>query len=261
MFDWDKRMKNESETLASIFKKNKIKNLIDLGVWTGEYTIRLAKKLLCQILGLDHNSLMIKLCEAKKEKLEPIIKKRVSFMLSDFTNLPNTINHKYDSAICMGNALPYLPTIPIKLFKEVSSVLKNDGLIIIQMLNLEKILKTEDKLISFDIQKTQQNHQKEYLSLEFFDSKKQDDFLTHHIIIFDSDGENWSFKGVTSIPVRYITKNDLEKALVQAGFAEIAISGSIGKYQNDYGELSFSKPFDVENDDFLNILAKKNNII
>ena len=59
MVNWAKRYQYEFPALFSLFKKEKVQSIIDLGVWTGEYTIELARKTGFKILGLDRNPIMV----------------------------------------------------------------------------------------------------------------------------------------------------------------------------------------------------------
>lgn len=256
MVNWEKRLKWELPVLFRIFKKEKVQNILDVGTWTGEYALALAKRGV-RVLGLDHNQIMIQMSEKKKERLPFTAKKNIKFMLTDFSDLPTEINESFDAAVCLGNALPYIPASPENLFKGVfSSLRQKNGVMIIQTLNFEKLLKTKDRLISFMIQKSELAYEKEHLFLEFFD-RETNDWLSHHVVIFDSDGKNWLFKGITTIKIRYLRKNDLEKALKKAGFKKISFSGNMGEYQGDYGKLSFSEPFKSLESDWLNVIARK----
>lgn len=255
--DWEKRLNWEFPVLIDLFKKESIKSILDLGVWTGKYTIKLAKRSRFKILGLDHNPEMITICQQKRAELPLAIKKSIHFQLTDFKNLTNKINQKFDAAICMGNALPYIPLSLSSLLEETASVLtKKNPLIIIQMLNLQKILKTKNKLLSFIMKKGVENKNLQYLLFEFLEIKDQK-HLIHNSLSFDYDGKNWLYKGLTTIPINNISKDDLELALRKAGFDNLIFAGYQGKYQDEFGEFSFAKPFNVKEDDFLNVLAKK----
>lgn len=256
MIDWNKRFNNEFPVLFKLFRQEKIKTVIDAGAWTGEYTIGLVKRGI-KVLGLDSNPIMVTLSKEKKKKLPRDINEHVQFELTDFKDLASKISEKFDAAISMGNALPYVAVPLIQLFKELLQVLRDkNGVAILQLMNFEKILKRKDRMLSFKIQKSNKNSIKEHLFIEFFD-KKSKDWLLHNVIIFDSDGENWLYKGKTTIPIRYIRKNDIERILKKAGFKKMMFSGNAGEYQGDYGRLSFETPFDPVESDWLNVVAKR----
>ena len=257
MVDWDLRFKYEFPALFRLFKKEKISSVLDVGVWTGEYTLGMAKRDLNKVLGLDHNPLMIKIANEKKEKLSTAIQKKVQFMLTDFNDLSERIKEKYDAAICMGNSLPYIPASSEKLFKEIySSLREKNGIFIIQFLNIDRILMAENRLLSFKIQKSNLASEKEHLFVEFVD-KDGKNSLKHHIIVFDNDGVNWIFKGTTTVDIRYLNKNIIGKMLKAVGFKKVSFYGNKGEYQGEYGPLSFSEPFRSSESEWLNIVAKK----
>lgn len=255
MVDWKKRFSEEFPVLLSLFKKHKVKNILDVGVWTGEYTVGLAKRGV-NILGLDNHEIMIQMSEEKRQKLPENIKKIVTFMLNDYTDFSGKLTTKFDAAICMGNSLPYIP-VPIGiLFNQIAKSLRDkNAVIILQILNFEKVLKSKNRLISFVIQKGDKE-EKEHLFMEFFDKPKGKTIM-HHVVIFDSDGKNWIYKGTTSVPVQDIRGEDIEKILKKNGFKKIKIAGNIGEYQGEYGNLSFDEPFNPEKSDFLNIVAER----
>lgn len=255
MVNWDKRFGYEFPILFHEFKKENIESVLDLGIWTGEYTIGLAKNGVERILGLDHNEIMIKMSGDKIKKLPAYLRKNIRVKLSDFSDLVK-LDEEFDAAICMGNSLPYIPLELPKLFKEVGKVLrKKKAVIVLQVLNFEKILKKKDRLLSFIIQESHLGAEKEHLFIEFFDQGKNNYELLHHVIIFDNDGKNWIFKGVTTIPIFYYKKSYIEKILKSTGFKDIKFSGNLGKYQGEYGQLSFTEPFDPEQSDWLNVIA------
>lgn len=264
MINWKKRFAYELPVLFKIFKKEKVKKIIDLGVWTGEHTLgvlkRGYKRLKLEVLGLDHNPAMIQMCNKKKEKLPVYLRNKIEFMLTDFANLDRKIKYVYDAAISMGNGLAYIPATPQKLFKGLSPLLKKNGVLILQLLNFEKILNTRDRLLSFRIQDAQQTRRKEqikeHLFVEFLD-KKRGDLFRHITIVFDSDGKDWIYGGKTTGSVRYLSRSSLKKTLKKAGFSKISFSGAMGRYHGEYGLLTFGQPFDPLTSDWLLVKAKK----
>lgn len=258
LVNWKKRFGFEFPSLFKLFKRHEVKSVLDIGVWTGEYTIGLAKKGVRRIVGLDHNKAMIDICDQKKERLSSALKDVVSFFYTDYLDFAKRIpDESLDAAICMGNALPYIPVSADKLFSGVSKVLKKkNAVIIIQLLNFEKILMSKNRLLSFIIHKSDQKEVREHLLIEFFDKTSKGEIL-HHLIIFDNDGANWIYKGITTIPIRHITKKDIAAVLNKIGFPNISFSGNAGEYQGEYGKLSFIKPFDPLESDWLNIIASR----
>jgi CBS domain-containing protein/SAM-dependent methyltransferase len=255
LVNWEKRFNFELPILIELFKKYRIESILDIGVWTGEYTIGLAKKWPGKIVGLDQNSIMIAIAEEKKDKLGEDIRNRITFMLTDYQDFAERIAGKLDGAICMGNSLPHILVPLDELLQRVSQVLRDkDGVLIAQLLNFEKILQRNNRLISFSIEKSVE--EKEHLFIEFFDQRDSETLL-HNVIIFASDGTNWLFEGITTIPVRYLRQAQIKRAAEKNGFKKITFSGGIGEYQGDYGPLSFDQEFKPLESDWLNFVAIK----
>lgn len=140
MVDWNKRFAYEFPALLQLFKKKKVQNVLDLGVWSGEYSIGLAKKTSLNIVGLDHNPMMISIAENKRKKLPEGVKNRLKFIRSDFSNIAESVGGEFDAVISMGNALPYIPENSDKLLGEVEDLLKpKKGILVFQVLNFEKV--------------------------------------------------------------------------------------------------------------------------
>lgn len=256
MVNWHKRFDEEFPTLFKLLDDNKVKSVLDLGSWTGEYTVSLAKSSNYVVLGLDNNPIMINLSNNKKAKLPAKVRRRVSFALTDFTNTSRLTKQKFDALICMGNSLPYLPLKPSDVFKEISKIMSDKAIVVIQLLNFKKIMESKNRLLSVNFHKPTNKTEKERLSIEFFDHKSVSQLL-HNIIIFDNDGVNWIYKGTTTIEVYNIQKEDVEKALRQAGFNKIYFSGNEGEYQGEYGKISFEKEFNPVKSDWLNVVAER----
>jgi len=252
MVKWDKRFKYEFPVLFKLFEKNKAHSILDLGAWTGEYSISLAKEGY-RVVGLDHNPVMFKLGEDKKKKLPLKVRKNIDFKLTDFENFPKELNEKFDAVFCMGNALPYIPVKADRLFKEAAESLRDNGVFVLQVLNIEKILKKGNQLLDFRVDVV--DHEKQHLFIEFFEQPK--DHLFHHVIVFDFDGQNWIYKGLTSIEIHCYSKENIVNALKSAGFNKILISGNVGDHQGEYGKFSLTEPYEPNKSDWLNVVAKR----
>lgn len=253
LVDWGQRFRHEYPTLTTLFKKEKVRRILDVGTWTGEYAIRLAKKANYTIVGLDDNPAMIALCEKKRAQLPAPVKKRVSFLLSDCKHLSDKIASKFDAVICMGNALVYLADSLETIIREIATVLRrNNGVLVLQLLNTEKILSQKGQLLNFALH---QSDDKKQLILEFLD-KKRGRGLLHQVIIFNFDGKNWILQGIKSAPFKKVTPEKLQKILIRAGFSHFVLTGATGTYGKDYGEVSLERPFDRQKSDWFTVMAK-----
>ena len=115
--------------------KNKI---LDLACGDGKYS----DSLLSQnrdITGLDLDKGMLEEAEKKYAK-----NKNIKFMYGDMLELSNVFKReKFDGVFCIGNSLVHL-TSPEKIkkaLKEVNSVMQDNGKLIVQIINYDRILK------------------------------------------------------------------------------------------------------------------------
>jgi CBS domain-containing protein len=256
MVNWNKRFDEEFPTLFELFEKKNVKKILDLGVWTGEYTVGLANRSKYSILGIDNNPIMIRMSNEKKAKLPKVVRNRLSFSLVDYKDLRSLSENKFNAIICMGNSFPYISVDPENLLKGLSGVMSNNALMVIQLLNFEKILKSKNRLLNFGVHKENNKEGREQLSIEFFDRKDESNLL-HNTVIFDYDGINWVYKGITTIEVRNIKKGDLKHAFKKAGFKNVSFFGNAGEYQGEFGKLSLETPFDPINSDWMTVVAER----
>lgn len=252
MVDWERRFDYEFPTLFRVFNRHNVKRILDLGVWTGEYTIALAKEGL-EMIGLDHNPLMIQQANSKLPHLPEKVRKNVSFQLSNFTDIQKIVTEKVDAVICMGSSLPYLPNDIEETLKDAKKVLREDGVIVLQVLNMKKVMEDHRRLLSFHTEDAKDKGH-ENLHLEFFDERK-DKKLVHNVMIFHSDGKSWSYKGRSAITITYIEKDDIEKMLTRLGFKDISVTGNMGDYQGEFGQMSLIKPYDETTSDWMTVIA------
>lgn len=257
MVNWNKRFAYEFPALLALFKKKRVQRILDLGVWSGEYSVGLAKKSNLNIIGLDHNPMMVSIAEKKKSKLSERVKKRLRFLQSDFSNIAQDAGEQVDAVISMGNAFPYIPEDGDILLRGIKEVLREkDGILVLQLLNFEKVLRQKNRLISFIIQDCTIHAGSQHLFMEFFD-RDVDNSLLHHLALFDYDGTNWIYKGLTTVRVNLLIKKEMERLLKKHGFKNISFSGNMGEYQGEYGKLSFDERFKPLESDFLNVVAER----
>lgn len=255
MVNWQKRLDFEFPELFKLFKKYNVQKLIDLGSWTGEYACALAKEGY-QVLGLDNSELMIKICNENREELSPAQKENINFSIVNYHDLGNAVKETYDAVICMGNSLPYIPVESDQLFSDIKKHLKREGLFFMQVLNFKRVLSKKNRLLSFNIRKSDTQGIKETLNIEFI-NEASSKWVDHHVAGFDFDGKNWIFNGMTSISVQHLEEEDIKKDLESAGYRKIQTSGNTGEYQGDYGPLSLDTPYNNKTHDWFNVVAIK----
>jgi len=148
----DKDYKKEVDFLEKIFKKflkKKPKNILDLGCGTGNHILELSKRGY-KTSGVDISPDMIKIAQEKFKKLNL----RGDFYIKDIACYRP--RKKFDVIISMFAVINYIIEIKalLRLFKNVYSVLKKDGLFIFEIWNAFKaqnsLLPTSFKEIELD---------------------------------------------------------------------------------------------------------------
>lgn len=257
MVEWEKRFDFEFPTLFRVFNRHNAKKILELGMWTGEYAIRLAKEGVEEVVGVDSNDAMVQFANDKRNHLPEAIKKRVSFAQTDYSNLSKLFpKESFDAVISMGGSFPYFPADPETIIKQLHTVLKKDGAVVFQLLNLERVIEQRRRFLYFKIDKAKDTKDGEEMYIEFFDVKDQKT-LIHNVIKFSSEGNGWVYRGINSIEVRYIKNDEIEPLLKKEGFKDIIISGNKGEYKGAYGQISLIKPFDPETSEWMTIVATK----
>lgn len=256
MIDWKQRLEQEFPSLFRIFKREQVKNILDLGVWTGTFSIGLAEEGM-KVTGLEHNRLMLDAAERKKNNLPNSVKSNIVFKYSDFKKMSKDVSGEFDAVLCLGNSLPYLPEDLKNVFNEAYKLLRDkNGIIILQFINSERVLVKKERLLNFQIQ-TVGSKEGEHLFLEFLD-RRDKNTINHNLTVLDSNSGKWIYKGMTTVPIKNIQVEDVEKSLKEVGFQDVSVAGYQSEYQGEYGPISFIKPFDVKTSDWITVVARKN---
>ena len=121
------------ELIAFLTKRVPKGNLLDLGCGSGQLAIELAKRGY-QVTGLDLSEDMIAYARSKD------LLHTVNFTVGDFqADIPNEM---YDGIFLLGNTLAYTKHVSdlLPLFKKLHLHVKPGGMIILSLLNYERIL-------------------------------------------------------------------------------------------------------------------------
>ncbi len=122
----EKVTKKQIEFLDTIFKKHKVKKILDIACGTGRHAIPL-RKLGYKVVGIDLSKNMLKLAKEKTRN----DKVKIPLYLMDMRNIK--LKEKFDAAIIMFSSFMYNTTNEdvIKTMNSVNKILKKKGIIII----------------------------------------------------------------------------------------------------------------------------------
>lgn len=253
--DTKDRMTHEIPDLLKIFRENKVKIVLDVGCGTGDHIIELAKRGF-QAVGIDRSKAMIKEANKRKEVLSKQEQQRVQFFHGETEALLERLKATFDVALFMGNTISHNPHNYQEVIKKAAQYLSEQGVMIFQITNFEKILKIQNRLVSFNFAKVEDGITREYAFLEFYDPpKKEDKTILKTFIILTFDGKRWRWSGTRNSFMAYTTEEIIKKVLEKNGFSKISFYGSF--FDGRKWDFLFRKPFKPLESDWLNVIAKR----
>lgn len=248
---WKKRLSHEVPDLIKLFRKAKVKNVLDLGSGTGEHDIALVK-VGFKVTAIESSALMHQTSQVKRNKLSETVKKRLEFLNGNYVELLNKKPNQFEAVIFMGNALLHNGKNVNKVLEATIGSLVKKGILILQIANLEKIFKTNKGFQDFNVNSSKLGGGKEIVFVEFYDPPRKDKSLvTLNMAILQFDGRRWAPKAMNSVAVANITHRNILSLLKRVGLKKVSIYGS------NFLEHLFKEKFDKEKSDWLNIVARR----
>lgn len=253
--DWNDRLKHEIPDLMSLFQKNNVKTIIDIGCGTGDHSIELAKKGYT-VVGVDRSQEMIREANQRKIGLSKDVIKNVNFIYGDTEDILFDLNISFDCALFMGNSISHNPHNYRNLIKKVSNSLAENGVMVFQVTNFEKVIKAQKRLLSFNFAEPQDEINKEYGFLEFYDNPiEHSKTILKTFAIMSSDRKRWKWAGIRNSLMAHVTKDRLREILHKKGFKSINYYG--GAFDGKKWDYLFRKPYQPLESDWLNVVAIK----
>ena len=250
--DWKARLEKEIPDLVSLFKKENVKNILDVGCGTGMHAIALAKEGF-NVVGIDRSSRMIHEASERIKSLSNEVRQRVKLTHTEYKNLNQVLSGVvFDAGIFMGGALAHISD-PLQTLKEVNKVLGKKALYVCQIPNYEKVINVNKRLFSFSIKKSSNSEERELAVLRFYDPK-ENGLLTQNLSIFVRGESKWVFRGMKSMAIV-----DLDKKKIISLFKKISFSNFsyYGGEKGHYYDYLFRKPFRPAQSDVLVVVARR----
>ncbi len=131
---WPERLRREAPFLLQTLSRGPQRSVIDLGCGTGEHSRFLASEGF-RVVGLDSSESMI------ARAREPAPLEGLRFLQGDIREVDELLDQRFGVAICLGNTLVhFLERGELeRAARAVSTVLLEDGLFILQILNYTRI--------------------------------------------------------------------------------------------------------------------------
>ncbi|MBM4169859.1 MAG: class I SAM-dependent methyltransferase [Ignavibacteria bacterium] len=228
-----KRFVQERPFFRLLVERFQIGTALDAGAGTGFHSLLLAQ-LGVKVTALDHSPQMLR--HLKRHASEMGL--RVDTVESSFHTIRDHVKKSFDAVLCLGNTLPHLLGAEElrKAIESFSSVLNPKGVLLIQLLNYERILASRER-----VQNVREVEGKTFV--RFYDYGES--LLTFNILtIYKSEGE-WHHS-LQSTPLRPVVADELKSVLASLGYED----------PKTYGSISL-EPFDRQASRDLVIVARK----
>lgn len=221
MTQFEARYEKEKGFFEDLVKEYSLRKVLDAGCGTGFHSLFLAK-LGLEVTGIDSSSKMLE--KAMENALAHNVKAR--FHQSTFQNVSMCLEERFDAVFCMGNSLPHLLTEGeiILSLKNFYSLLSENGILVIQNLNYDRIMKSKERIV---------NIKKRYgkIFLRFYDFGESS--IRFNILILNENQKGFSHK-LISTDLRPLYHDELLEWLDWAGFQN-------SKSWGDFTKAEFSK--------------------
>ena len=233
----DKRYNAEIPFFQKIFEKHNVKTILDCACGTGQHVIKFSE-LGFEVMGCDISEDMIK----KALQNAASSGKDVNFLQADFKDLAETFDKKFDCVVCWGNSLNHEPEEGIKkALASMFSVLNDNGCLLIEIRNIPKLKKENERFIPMHYHKEPNGDVKLFVYVVDY----HDDWATFNVIsVIETDGKP-KFE-VNSSDYHIISAGKLEELLTEAGFKDMQF----------YNDIEFNE-FSSGQSDGIIIVAKK----
>ena len=137
------RFERERPAFRALVERNRIRTAVDAGCGTGFHAMLLAE-LGVEVTALDVSPEMIR----RAEENARVLGLKVRWDVADFQDLSCLAHGQYDAVFTMGNTLAHLLLENERLgaLKNLSELLVPGGVLVIQILNYERILNARERI-------------------------------------------------------------------------------------------------------------------
>ncbi len=253
--DWKKRLSHEIPDLVKTFKKEKVRDILDVGCGIGMHSIALAREGF-NVCAFERSELMIKEARKRLADQPKEVQSRVNFFAGEFEDTIKKAGKECQAAIFLGNSISYNPKTYKNIIALASGSLTKKSLMVFQIRNYENIFKKNRRISQFRFAKG--SVFPEHAFVEYYDPARNGGKTTLKTsAIFDFDGKRWKFYGLRNSLFAYITKNEIKNVLSKIKFNKIYFYGSYSQGHIDNWDYLFRKPFNRKESDWLNVIAKR----
>ena len=246
--DWERRLAREAPFFRTLFERQGVKRVIDVGCGTGKHAIMFATWGL-QVTGVDPDNSM--LAQARANAATGAVGSEIEehggsllFESGGFGGLAALGGAPTDAVTCTGNALPHvdgLAGLRVAL-SDFAAVLRPGGVLVLHLLNHERLLRSRARSMAPVVRDFPEGLTVYLRVIEYVpdDSALLFDFLT---LVREPGSGQWVTESRrsshTALPAALLVEE-----LNSAGFAQVEL----------FGDHS-GKPLDAQRDESLIVVA------
>lgn len=137
LIDWEKRAESEGRFIIDKLKERNVEKVLDIATGTGFHSVRLLKAGF-NVVSVDGNAEMLTKAFENARRYNYIL----NTVHADWRWLTREVKERFDAVICLGNSFTHLfsERVRRKALAEIYSVLKYDGILILDQRNYDAIL-------------------------------------------------------------------------------------------------------------------------
>jgi len=221
LIDWQSRLAREGPFLDRALADIPSRRILDLGCGPGQHARLLASRGF-EVVGIDASPSML---EKAREGEPP---QSVRFVLGDLVDLGRLVEGAFGGAICLGNTLPSVRTAAglARLLDALRAHLLPGGVLVLQLLNYEKIFSTGQRHLPLTLRPTDGG------SLAFvrlMDLRPGGDVIFAPTVLeFRPEASQpVTLRASERVEVHGWTRREIEDLLEAAGFTSREVFGSV----------------------------------
>jgi len=224
--NWDKRLANEGPFFRELFEREGVGRVIDVGAGSARHAIMFATWGL-DVVAVDPDDSMLEQAHMNAARFVHEVGANsgsLDIIKGGFGELHRLGIEAADAVTCTGNALPHVAGRDglTEALADFASVIVPGGLLVLHLLNHERLLATRPRTIPPKVVETDQGT---FVFVRVIDYPEGDEFLDFDFLTLSRDGQGaWSIASRRS-PHTAIPVSLLESELSCAGFGHLRVLG------------------------------------
>jgi SAM-dependent methyltransferase len=221
LVDWKARLSREWPFLERALEGAPSSRLMDLGCGPGEHAGLLSSHGF-EVVAVDASPSMLDSARAH------VSSSSVTFVAGDLVQLDILVQGSFGGAICLGNTLPSIRTAADlgRLFSALRNHLLPGGVVVLQLLNYEKIFATAQRHLPLTLRPTDDGT---LVFVRLMDPRPGGDLVFSPVVLrYRPDGDPMvAVEGSERVEVHGWTRPEVDALLEKTGFERREYFGSV----------------------------------